>query len=108
MQLIDGTYAMADNVEEFSRLRRAVNEANWESSVTIVYTISEEEKVRNILANIVDYFYLSRSFSSNMQKNYKSPQNAMIGFFPRWFREKPLPMSWKMAYFATEKKTTRV
>lgn len=44
MQLIDGTYAAVDDIEEFSRLRRAINEANWKSSVTIVYTILEEEQ----------------------------------------------------------------
>ena len=44
MQLIDGTYAKTDDVEEVSRLRRAINEANWKSSVTIVYTLLEEEQ----------------------------------------------------------------
>ena len=44
LQLIDGTYAKVDDVEEFSRLRRAINEANWRSSVTIVYTLLEEEQ----------------------------------------------------------------
>ena len=44
MQLIDGTYALVEDVEEFSRVRRAINEANWKSSVTIVYTILEEEQ----------------------------------------------------------------
>lgn len=44
MQLIDGTYALVEDIEEFSRVRRAINEANWNSSVTIVYTILEEEQ----------------------------------------------------------------
>lgn len=53
MQLIDGTYASVDDIEEFSRLRRAINEANWKSSVTIVYTILEEE--RELLLNYQFY-----------------------------------------------------
>ena len=44
LQLIDGTYAEFDDIEEFSRLRRAINEVNWKSSVTIVYTLLEEEQ----------------------------------------------------------------
>lgn len=44
LQMIDGTYCMAEDVEEFSRLKRSVNEANWKSSVTIVYTILEDSQ----------------------------------------------------------------
>ena len=53
LQLIDGTYAKIDDVEEFSRLRRAINEANWKSSITIVYTLLEEEQ--EVLLNYQDY-----------------------------------------------------
>lgn len=45
LQLIDGVYAYVDDVEEFSLLRRAVNEANWFSTVTIVYTVLDDNQV---------------------------------------------------------------
>lgn len=45
IQLIDGVYAYVDDVEEFSLLRRAVNEANWISTVTIVYTVLDDNVV---------------------------------------------------------------
>ena len=43
IQLFAGPYADVDDVEDFSRLRRAINKANRNSPVTIVYTILEEE-----------------------------------------------------------------
>ena len=53
LQMIDGTYCAAEDVEEFSRLKRSVNEANWKSSVTIVYTILEDSQ--EVLLNFVSF-----------------------------------------------------
>ena len=36
------------DIDEVSRLRRAINEANWQNSVTTVFTIDDEDKTMDV------------------------------------------------------------
>lgn len=46
-----------DDIDEVSRLRRAINEANWESSVNIVFTINDDKR-KMVLSSRADFLFV--------------------------------------------------
>lgn len=45
-----------DDIEEVVRLRKAINEANWRSGVTSMFSIDEDDKIMNVHCKSMFYF----------------------------------------------------
>ena len=111
--LFDGPYADVDDVEDFSRLRRAINKTNWDSLVTIVYTIIQDEQVVHVdmKSNV---FVSSKMLSfdkylkSELDKFYEAQTILLLELKKLEGKEKKLKEDMRLLHYDYDNDTTEI